>query len=195
MRRALLGGSFDPFHNGHLAMVRYLLERGLADRVLVVPARQSPHKGMVTASAGHRLEMARQALSGVADVTVLDLESRRSGVSYTVETLEHLAGQYPGDELRLALGADNLDAFHTWRKPERILELARPVVFARRGWSGELPAELGERAIFVTDFSEPVSATWVRIELAAGRFPVAAVPAPVLTYIEKHDLYRTAAKA
>jgi len=69
------------------------------------------------------------------------------------------------------------------------------VIFARQGWTGDIPAELAARAILVPDFSEPISATWVRSELAAGKSCAESVPAAVLAFIEQHGLYRTATEA
>jgi nicotinate-nucleotide adenylyltransferase len=189
MIQAVLGGSFDPFHNGHVAMVRVLLERGLADRVLVVPAHRSPHKPPPEASPTHRLKMAALGLIGLSGAELSAREIVRGGVSYTVETLEELARERPAVQLRLVLGADNLAAFDRWHRPERILELAEPVIFARGDWDGGLPPALSGRAHLVRDFAEPVTATAVRAALAAGEWPAGSVPAPVLGYIATHRLY------
>jgi nicotinate-nucleotide adenylyltransferase len=186
---AVLGGSFDPFHNGHAAMVRMLLERGLADRVLVVPAYRSPHKPPPEASPAHRLQMAALGLKGLARVELSDREIVRGGVSYTVETLDELSCEQPGVQLRLVLGADNLNAFDRWHRPERILELAEPLIFARGDWDGNLPPALTGCAHLVRDFAEPATATGVRAALAAGEWPVASVPASILAYIAAHRLY------
>jgi nicotinate-nucleotide adenylyltransferase len=190
MIRAVLGGSFDPFHNGHLAMVETLLRRGLADRVLVVPAQQSPHKEPPVAPAAHRLEMARRALAGCSGAEVLSREIERGGISYTVETLQELATAFRDDPLRLVLGADSLASFARWRQPAHVLELAELIVFVRAGKCTCLPEELEGRIRTVEDFAMDVSATAVRRELAAGRRPLALVPEPVLAYIAEHDLYR-----
>jgi nicotinate-nucleotide adenylyltransferase len=189
MIRAVLGGSFDPFHNGHLAMVRTVLQRGLADRILVVPAQQSPHKAPPLVDGSHRLKMARLALAEFPEADVLSWEIDRGGVSYTVQTLEQLAAAAPDSPLRLVLGADNLDALARWHRPERIMELATFIVFARQGWPAALGAELGCRVRIVGDFAVPVSASAVRAELAAGRWPRAWLPSAVLSYIDEHGLY------
>ena len=189
MIRALLGGSFDPFHNGHLAMVQAILARELADLALVVPAWQSPHKAPAVAAAFHRLHMAELALAVQSQTEVSACEVERGGVSYTVDTLEELHSLNPQDGLCLAVGADNLDAFFNWRRPERILELARLIVFARGDWAGDLPEALASRATVVRDFEVPISATAVRAELAAGRWPEVEVPGPVMDYIARCGLY------
>jgi len=128
MIRALLGGSFDPFHNGHLALVHHLLDGAWADRVVVVPAHRSPHKAHPVASGADRLAMARLALAGIAGASVDSREVERGGISYTVDTLAELSVANPGDQWRLVIGADNLSAFTTWRRWRRLLELAELLV-------------------------------------------------------------------
>lgn len=192
MSRAVYGGSFDPFHNGHLALVRTLLERGVCDEVLVVPARVSPHKDSTAAPAAHRLAMTRLGLSDVPRARVLDLEIERSGPSYTVDTLEELVAADPEHEpLLLVMGDDSLAGFRSWRNTERILELAELIVFARRGSPAPDPSLAGLYRR-VPDFDMPVCSTEVRAELAAGRRPEALVPAAVLDYIRVNGLYRPA---
>ncbi len=189
MIRALLGGSFDPFHDGHLAMVDAL--RGhLADLVVVMPACRSPHKDPPLAPGPDRLRMAELAVAGRVGVVVSDLELARGGVSYTVETLEALAARHPADRLRLAIGADSLAGLARWRRPRRILELAELVVFARGDADLAPPGDLPARILPVRDFAVPVSASAVRRDLARGRQPRGRVPDAVLDYIAERGLYR-----
>ena len=189
MRRALFGGSFDPFHDGHLAMIRATLARGLADLVLVVPAAHNPHKPDPCASPADRLRMAQLGTAGLAGVDVLDDEVGRPGPSWTIDTLEALARRHPDGSLRLILGADNLPEFHRWRGPQRILELADLLVFPRGEGAVAPPPALASRTVAVAGFSCPVSSTAVREALAAGRRPTGLVPPTVLRYIEEHALY------
>ncbi|MHB8078785.1 MAG: nicotinate (nicotinamide) nucleotide adenylyltransferase [Candidatus Krumholzibacteriia bacterium] len=195
MRRALFGGSFDPFHDGHLAMIRATLERGLADLVLVMPAAQNPCKPAPGAAGEHRLRMAALGTAGLAAVEVSDFELRRPGPSYTVDTLEALARRHPGEAWRLLVGADNLEEFRAWRRPERLLELADLLVFPRGDAGVALPPALTRHATVVTGFACPAASTAVRAALAAGRGPVASVPPAVLEYIARHGLYGGATAA
>lgn len=188
MIRALFGGSFDPFHAGHRLVVRTLLDRGLCARVHVMPAGRSPFKDANEAAPAHRVAMARAALADLADVEVDDREARRTGPSWTVETLAALAAEHPGDAWSLVMGADAAAGFPRWRDPERLLELARPLILARRGqavpnWAPAAGAEV------VTDFDVPVSATEIRRRLAAGETDGLPLPPPVLAYIRRHGLY------
>jgi len=189
MIRAVLGGSFDPFHNGHLALVETILARDLADRILVIPAHHSPHKEFPVVAGHHRLHMAELALAHIEAAEVLTLEVDRGGISYTVDTLRELTSRWPADDLRLVLGADNLTSFHNWREPEAVLALAPPIVFGRENWTGILPTEWTTRAQTVVEFSVPVSATEVRAALESGQWPRKMVPALVLEYIATHRLY------
>jgi nicotinate-nucleotide adenylyltransferase len=189
MRRALFGGSFDPFHDGHLAMIHAALDRGLADMVMVMPAGHNPHKPAPVAPGEHRLRMAELGVAGLAAVEVSDFEARRAGPSYTVDTLESLTSRHPGDVWRLLIGADNLAEFPRWRQPARLLELADLLVFPRGDAGPALAPDLRPHATVVTDFACPAASTAVRAALAAGRRPAGLVPPAVLAYIERHGLY------
>lgn len=190
MIRALLGGSFDPVHRGHVAIVERILADGLADHVHVVPAARSPHKDDATATAAVRLALVRLALAGHARVTVEDLEVVRGGPSYTVVTLAELAARHGDDPWRLIVGSDNLRELATWREPARLLALADLVVVARAGWDGTLPPVVGDRPVItVRDFDHPAAATAVRRELAAGRVPRDLLPDAVADHILAAGLY------
>jgi nicotinate-nucleotide adenylyltransferase len=194
MLRAVLGGSFDPVHLGHLAMASHLLAKKLADRLLIIPAWRSPHKFENSAAPADRLAMTRLAFADMAGVEVDDREIVRERVSYTVETLADLAVEYSEDRLRLVIGGDNLSGFSGWREPGRIQELADIVVYPRDGVvpnqqainrSGLDPG----RVIPVTDFDHPVSSTAVRAILARGVMPRDELPPAVVEYISARNIY------
>jgi len=196
MLRAVLGGSFDPVHLGHLAIVEHMLDKDLAEAVTVIPAWRSPHKFENSANPADRLAMVRLAFEDIASVMVDDREITRGRVSFTVETLEELALEFPEDRLRLIIGGDNLAGFPGWRSPERIQELADVVVYPRDGIvptvrairrSGLAPG----RVIPVTDFDHPVSSTTVRAMLAEGILPENQLPVGVAEYIAARHLYMT----
>jgi nicotinate-nucleotide adenylyltransferase len=190
MIRGLLGGSFDPVHNGHVAMVAHVLARGLVDHVVVVPARLSPHKDATSAPPADRVAMAALAFAGRAQVTVDPRETRRGGPSYTVDTLRALVAEHPGDDWRLIIGADNLADLPRWRASDTLLTLAEVLVLQRGGAAPEVPRGCdAARFRFVADFDEPVSSTDIRAMLARGRLPVADLPAGVAAHIRQHGLY------
>jgi nicotinate-nucleotide adenylyltransferase len=189
MIRALYGGSFDPVHAGHLAVIDTLLARGLAAVVHVVPAGQSPLKPTPPrASDADRLELVRLALAGRERVVLDGREVRDGGVHYTVDTLAALSGEHPDDRWRLVVGADHVPQFARWREPERLLELAEVVVIARGPVALEEP--LTRRTLVVEDFAHPAEATDLRRRLAAGERPgPELMPPRVADLIAARGLY------
>lgn len=134
MRLGLFGGSFDPVHYGHLLLAEACREQLPLDAVWFLPAAVAPHKQDQTpASPEQRVEMLRLAIGGQSAFDVCDLELKRGGVSYTVDTLRELKTQDPVRELFLLLGADSLIDLPTWREAEAICQLAMPVVVGRPG--------------------------------------------------------------
>lgn len=190
MIRALFGGSFDPVHNGHLAVVRHLLAHGLADHVVVVPAALSPFKDGMTAPAEQRLAMARLAFGDESAVSVDDREVRRGGTSFTIDTLRSLAQEHPDDRWRLVIGADNAAGLARWREAAALADLAEVVVMPRGG-ADPAPAQGlgGARFLLVEDFDEPVSSTAIRAMLARGAVPDADLPPAVARHIRRCGLY------
>lgn len=195
MIRAVFGGTFDPVHAGHAAIVEAIRAAGFADLLHVVPARRSPLKEESSAPPEHRLAMVELAFAARDDVVVEPLEVRRGAPSFTIDTLRTLAARHPADEWRLVVGADQLEIFDRWRDPEEILRSAGLIVLARR--TGD-PRRIGERlgipadrCFVLGEFDEPVSATEIRAMLARGEDPGAKLAPAVREYIRSHELYRT----
>jgi len=208
-RAAVFGGSFNPIHLGHLLMADEMLERLRLDRVIFVPAAAPPHKPpALLAPAEHRYEMVRLAVAGHPGFEVSDLELRRRGPSYTVDTLEALAER--GDELFLVVGSETFLDLLSWRRPRRIAELARLVVVPRTGSAfdpegaaaqkvlREIEAErfvTAEEAItpatvvVVHAASLPISSSDLRARARAGRSLDYRVPEAVAAYVRAHRLY------
>lgn len=197
MIRALLGGSFDPVHTGHVALAAHVLGAGLAERIVVVPAWRSPWRDPPLADPDQRLAMCRLAFADLPPVTVDDREVASGRPVYAVETLTALAAEHPGDAWRLLVGADHLATFARWREASRLLELAELLVVPRAGvaahppadWSAELPAA---RVLVAPPFDHPVSSSAVRAMLAAGGATGDLLPPAVAAYIDTHRLYRPA---
>ena len=134
MRIGILGGSFDPIHYGHLLLAEVCLEQIPTDVVWFIPAATAPHKSDAGgASPEQRREMVELAIAGHHGFTCSPMEIERGGLSYTVDTLAEIAGEHPQATLYLLMGADSLADLPGWREPERICELAVPVVAARPG--------------------------------------------------------------
>ena len=191
-RVGLFGGSFNPPHVGHLAVAEAARDEAALDHVLWMPAATPPHKrddGLPAAE--HRLAMTRLATAGHDAFAVSDLELRRAGVSYTVDTLRALRADHPDAEFLLLLGGDSLRQFHTWREPDAILDLAQPLVYPRSGSDlAAVDPSLRRRAILLDRPLLDLSSTDVRGLLRAGRSARYLVPDAVLAYADEHGLYR-----
>ena len=210
---ALLGGTFDPVHFGHLRLADEVRRALGLPELRLVPAGDPPHRDGPRASAAHRLAMLRIGVAGFPGLVADDRELRRGGKSYTVLTLEELRHAFPARPLWLVLGADafrGLPAWHRWRE---IFTLAHVVVVARPGVALDavLPAPLAEEwlrrhtpapaLLFDTPagriFVQPVTphaiaATAIRNSLAGNRDMdnlAQLLPPGVLAYIEQHHLY------
>ena len=197
MRTGIYGGSFDPIHKGHVAAAETVLHRRALDRVLFLPAASPPHKpGGCQASFDDRVAMARLAAAPEHGLEVSSIEGEREGPSYTVDTLEALQRAYPDDHFELLVGADMLGDFPSWRNPERILDLAQVVAFARPG--AELAEERSrfaaafgeERAIIVEIPVVSASSTEIRERLRKRESIADLVPKAVEAYIHERLLYR-----
>lgn len=205
MRIALCGGTFDPFHRGHLEPVLAVRDAMAWDRIVYVPAAQQPFKReQRTASAYHRFAMAVLATMDVPAVTVSPRELERAGISYTVDTLEEARAEWPDATLDWVIGDDNLASLLSWKAIGRILELANFAVLARAGEGAAtaLPADLRSRLsdaggrgrcgaiVFAENRTVEVSATEIRRRLSAGESVDALVAPAVSRYIEHYGLYR-----
>ena len=201
MRVGIYGGTFSPVHNGHVAAARAFMEQMWLDILYIIPTGVSPHKDMKgDATAKDRLEMCRLAFAGMEGVIVSDLEIRREGKSYTVDTLRELYD--PNGRLFLLMGTDMLLTLDQWRHPEEIFRLCYPV-YIRRETDADLDAAIVEKIkLYQEKYGKVVrriiapaielSSTDVRAAVADG-FPIeGAVPPAVAAYIREHNLYRNA---
>ena len=164
-RIGIYGGTYNPPHIGHLRAAEYAIEALALDRLLLIPTGVSPHKEMAAgASTADRLELLRLSAKGIERAEVSDIEIRREGRSYTVDTLRALKAEHPESELFLLMGTDMFLSFLTWREPEAIMKLATLAVFCR--------GEKGERAR-IEDQKSALEALGARVELVEN--PVTAI--------------------
>jgi nicotinate-nucleotide adenylyltransferase len=195
VRVGILGGTFDPVHVAHLRLAEAAREALMLDQVLFVPAGEPWRKGdRRIAPAEHRLAMLRFAVAGNDDFAISDIELRRSGPTYTADTLDQLAGERLDDEFWFIVGADALADMPNWHEPERIVAHAMLAVAARAGDDADpatlgLPEVSGRVETFVMERMD-VSSTDIRARVAAGRSIRYLVPADVDRYITDHQLYR-----
>lgn len=187
----ILGGTFDPPHVAHLIVGESALDEAGLDEVLFVPAFQPPHKtGLPGASASQRLTMTRLAIRGNRRFKCLDIETKRRGVSYTVETLEELTAETPRAEFVLLLGADSFIDFPGWNSPGRIVQIARLLVYPRTGFSIPPDSPFLRHADMLSAPMVEVSSTMIRRRVAMGKSIRYLVPDAIHRFIHSHGLYR-----
>ena len=200
MRVGIYGGTFSPVHNGHVAAAKAFMEQMWLDILYVIPTGVTPHKDMKgDATAKDRLEMCRLAFADVDGVIVSDLEMRREGKSYTVDTLRELYD--PAGRLFFLMGTDMLLTLDQWREPEEIFRLCYPVYIRR-----EADATLDDRIVEkITSYHQrfgkmvprivapaiELSSSDVRNAVAQGAPIDHMVHPAVARYIDNHQLYRT----
>ena len=197
-RIGIYGGTFSPPHNGHIAAAKAFMEQMWLDFLYVIPTAMPPHKEMsVAVSAEDRLAMCRAAFAGIEGVYVSDMEIRRGGKSYTVDTLRELCGE--DRRLFLLCGTDMVLTLDQWRSPEEIFKLSYPV-YIRRDNDRSLDDRIVEKiALYHQKYgkvvrrivTEPivVSSSDVRDAITDGRSISKMVPSAVEKYIRDNHLY------
>ncbi len=196
-RCGLFGGTFDPIHCGHVALVRALMRELALDEVVLMPTAQPPHKlknGM--ASAEHRLAMCRLAVEDIDGVRVSDWELRQGGVSFTVDTLTHLTAEVPDTQWYLFVGADMFLSVDTWFRFPDIAAMAVLCAVPRGDVSTEalrkkavsLEAR-GARCVVADMASVDVSSTALRECIRNGEETGGLLPSAVEAYIMNNRLY------
>ena len=194
----VFGGTFDPVHVGHLIAAEEARVSLSLDEVVFVPAGRPWFKeGRPLTGAGHRLAMVELAVAGNAHFRVWDVEVRRPGPSYTVDTLEELRGGLGEEaELYLIVGADVLPELSRWQRPDRVVEMAT-IVGMRRPGAGEIDLdqldgvspEARSRTLLLDGPRIEVSGADLRRRVADGEPIRYMVPAAVERYIREHRLY------
>jgi nicotinate-nucleotide adenylyltransferase len=179
-RTLLYGGSFDPPHIAHIQVPHAAMEYLEFDRVLYVPAFQSPLKETTPTSANHRIAMLELALADCPWATISTIEIDRQGTSFTIDTIETLRGDY--DELRLLVGADQWAQFNEWHRWEDIITLANPAIMPREGF------ELVEANVLKI-YPLPGASTTIRQQIRHGECLEECIHPEVAAYIAQHGLY------
>ncbi len=192
MRKGILGGTFNPPHLGHLIIAEHVREHYRLDRICFIPSNVPPHKqDLEIIDAGHRLEMVRRAIAGNEHFEASDIEVRRGGISYTVDTLRELKAKNPADVLFLLIGMDNLEDFPSWKNPGEIVELATVVAMTRPGFETAARDLLAGRRIQVCDVPGiGITSRVIRQLIREGQSVRYMVPDDVIGYIRKAKLYR-----
>ena len=203
MKIGILGGTFDPIHNGHLTVAATVREKLSLDEVIFVPAGQPWQKADRDVSpVEDRLEMVRLAIEGWPGYRLSSIEAHRSRDTYSLETLTEIRRHRhlgEGDEVYFVLGWDSLAQFPGWYAPERIIRLCKLAAVPRPGYprpdvsamEKAVPG-VSQRVVLLDEPHVDISASQIRGLVAAGRPIADLVPAAVAEYIEEHGLYRGA---
>lgn len=196
MRIGILGGTFDPPHNGHLAIAHAAIAALELDEVMFLPTNKNPLKtGKAPAPAKHRLEMVRILIEREDNMSVSDMDITRGGRSYAVDTLSELQMVRPA-EYWFLMGADSLHDLEAWKQPHRLLKLCRIGAVSRdltdaKVTSQRLPEEFRPFIDIVPMDPVHVSATDLREKIAKRQQTNIWMPDTVRNYIETHKLYRS----
>jgi nicotinate-nucleotide adenylyltransferase len=192
MRLGLFGGTFDPIHLGHLILAEGCREACGLDRVWFIVAGAPPHKPGHRTAVAHRLEMVRIAIAGHPAFEVSDLETRRPGPHYSVETLEEIHRQRPADELFFLIGADSLADLPHWRDPRRIAALATVVVVERPISTTATSTANATATAMATATAQPPELCWPDLGTTSRPFQRVKIP---LIGIASNDLRRRIAES
>ena len=186
-RVAVFGGSFDPIHNGHLALAGEVLSRGFVDEVWFMVTPQNPHKqGCALSDERLRLQMVQLAVEGKPGMRACDFEFALPRPSYTLNTLTALAEAHPEKVFSLLIGADNWEKFDRWYRHEEILARYEIIVYPR---DNGLKPELPEGVTWLSAELHDVSSTQIRELVANGGCISGLVPPAVEKFINQNNLY------
>ena len=188
----ILGGTFDPIHMGHLVLAEQVKEKLKLDQVIFIPCFSPPHKrGRKLSPAKDRFHITRLAVDGNPFFLVSDIELKRKGFSYTVDTLRQLKNLYPNSKIYFLTGSDALNEIHTWKDPEKIYKLAKMVIATRPGFDEFDPEDhFAKKSIIINITGVDIYSSQIRGRVKKGQSIKYLVPSKVEKYIKRKKLYR-----
>ena len=193
MNIGIFGGTFNPIHNGHISLAEQLLGKGILDKVLFMVSARPPHKNEPQVSAEARYEMVKLALEDKPGMEPCDMELKRKGNSYTVDTMEAIRAKYPKDHIFFIMGADMFVDLPRWKEPERLFREVSFIVSDRSGAFSEteyqkkvadIQEKFSPKVQFVPLLTPDVSSTALRSEADCTE-----LPEKVYAYIKRNGLY------
>lgn len=187
----LLGGSFDPVHNGHVAICRSYLNSKYIDKLYVILTPDPPHKdNRELTEFSHRFAMLQLALGRIEKLKISDVEQKLPKPSYTVNTVAYFKREFPEKDLYLCIGEDSYTQFTGWYHWEEIIDNCRLLVARRpNAEEKEVPGKLKKSARFIDHNEVAVSSSDIRKRLKRGEEVREYLPESVLAYIHKEQLY------
>jgi len=184
-------GSFNPIHNGHIALAEYLVDRQIVDEVWVIITPQNPLKPSNTLINDNlRLQMARLALEGRKGIVVSDVEIHLPKPSYTIDTLRFLQSQYPLYSFCLLIGQDNVSIFDKWKSYRQILHDFRVLVYPRNVATTTEHLKYPEMQLLTDAPTVDISSTDIRSRVKSGLPITGLLPDAVAEFIAEHRLYK-----
>ncbi len=200
MRTGIMGGTFNPVHNGHMFMAQEAIKHLGLDYVMLIPTGSPPHKSDETLlPAFERYEMCLLAASGYDDVVVSSMEIEREGTTYTIDTLNDLEARLGGqNKIYFIIGGDTVYQLETWKDYERVFKKCSFAVFAREGFNREeMPQKIdhlknmyGADMELVSGTPPDISSSSIRNRISEGKPVSGLVPRLVEEYISRHKCYK-----
>ncbi len=193
MKKCIFGGTFDPPHIGHLLIAQTICEAEKFDKIIFVPALKNPHKSVgITSPIDKRLKMLESAVEGNPNFEISDIEIKRGGISYSLDTIRHIkkSDNLERDELYFLIGSDILKNFHKWHEPKKILKESQVIVALRPGFQpSTVPNWILSEIQFANIPQFELSATQIRKRWKENKTIRYMVTQPVWEFINKNSLY------
>ena len=187
----LFFGTFDPIHNGHLRIAKYITEEKLADKVWLVVTPENPIKvGSKISSFNHRFNMAKIATEKYDNIMPSDLEVNLKKPNYTIDTLEYISNKLRDIEFSLIIGEDNYKIFDTWKDYKKILSKYKIFIYPRKGTLKESLHIINENAMYIGGPRIDLSSTNIRKIVSKKSDPKDLISAKVMEYINRNKLYQ-----
>ena len=187
----VLGGTFNPVHTAHLIISEEARQQLRLDRILFMPSANPPHKSGDIIDAQTRLDLVKMAVKDneYFEASNIEIKNSQYSKSYTVDTLQKLKALYPDNKIFLLIGMDNLIELHTWKEPEKLLELAEIIVLNRPGYSVGSSNNFEKKVKSITVPNIEISSTDIRKRIKEKKSIKYLVPIEVEKYIMEKRLY------
>lgn len=198
MKIGIMGGTFNPIHNGHLLLAEMAYEQLHLDTVWIMPNKKPYYKELAgNITEENRVEMIQRAIVDNSHFQFSDMELKREGVTYTVDTLEQMKKMYPSAELYFILGKDSLDYLDQWKDADKIMQMATIVAASRDDLKkdaiikkmGELKRQFHANIVLLDSPNMEISSSYLRASLKEGRSCKYLMPDSVISYIKEKGLY------
>jgi len=187
----LFFGTFDPIHNGHLRIAKYITEEKLADKVWLVVTPENPIKiGSKISSFNHRFNMAKIATENYDNIIPSDLEVNLKKPNYTIDTLEYISNKLKDIEFSLIIGEDNYKIFDTWKDYKKIINKYKIFIYPRKGTLNENLHIINENTMYIGGPRIDLSSTNIRKIVSNNSDPKDLISNKVMEYINSNKLYQ-----